>query len=308
MRDEDTFLQAVQAEPANEQVRLVYADWLEERGDMRAELIRVMQEMAALPVYSDRHAQLRPRRDELRAKADKGWLERMGYVPTHRPMFTQLPERRVERWRLVEEFIGTWYRPLQPGDGATEEELQEWEKRLGFRLPAALREWHALAGKRKEVWSAHDRLVPLEDLRLDEGAGLVIYTEKEYGELWGVRNRDLELEDPPVYRCFEDPPGRASPTLTAFAIRVLLYGIPYSNNLRACLEPGSSGFREVSRMFPRCPLPEHFGVDVLPVRIYEGTDLILQAVGRWGFSVTARTETAYEQLSPRLREQLERFH
>src|SRR5262245_42453878 len=165
MKHEDTFLQAVQAEPANEQVRLVYADWLEERGDGRAELIRVMEEMATHPVYSDRHAELRPRRDELRAKADKGWLERMGYVPTHRPMFTDLPERRVERWRLVEEFIGIWYRPLRPGDGVSEEELQEVEKQKGFRLPAALREWHALAGKRKDVWSVQDRLVPVASLQ-----------------------------------------------------------------------------------------------------------------------------------------------
>ena len=52
------------------------------------------------------------------------WRERLGYVPRHRPLFTQLPERRVERWRLVEEFIDTWHKPLKPGDGASEEELR----------------------------------------------------------------------------------------------------------------------------------------------------------------------------------------
>ena len=38
--DEETFRRAVVASPENDALRLVYADWLEEQGDPRAELLR----------------------------------------------------------------------------------------------------------------------------------------------------------------------------------------------------------------------------------------------------------------------------
>jgi uncharacterized protein (TIGR02996 family) len=41
MTDDQAFLQAIRANFADDAVRLVYADWLEERGDPRAEFIRV---------------------------------------------------------------------------------------------------------------------------------------------------------------------------------------------------------------------------------------------------------------------------
>ncbi len=307
MKHEDAFLQAVQADPDNEQVRQVYADWLEERGDQRAELIRVMQEMAALPVYSDRHAELRPRRDELRARTDKTWLERMGYLPTHRPLFTHLPERRVERWRLVEEFIGTWYQPVKAGDGATEEELQETEQRLGFRLPAALREWHALAGRRKDVWSVQDHLVLAPTLKVRDNA-LFVYLENQSCEVWGIRTRDLQLDDPPVYRFWE--PARVSPTLTAFSIYVLLRAVQVARHLHASgsVRVDTAEFREARRGLKRCKLPERYWAASDPIRHYEGQDLILETGGDeypWT-TVTARTEAAYERLGPAIRQRLER--
>ena len=39
--DADPLLQAIQEDPQNDEPRLIYADWLEERGDPQAELIRV---------------------------------------------------------------------------------------------------------------------------------------------------------------------------------------------------------------------------------------------------------------------------
>lgn len=38
--DEQGFLNAIRANPADDTARLVYADWLDERGDMRANLLR----------------------------------------------------------------------------------------------------------------------------------------------------------------------------------------------------------------------------------------------------------------------------
>jgi uncharacterized protein (TIGR02996 family) len=53
MGDERGFLEAIAAEPDDDGLRLIYADWLEERGDPRGELVRVCQAMRAVPVWSD---------------------------------------------------------------------------------------------------------------------------------------------------------------------------------------------------------------------------------------------------------------
>jgi len=41
MSQENAFLQAILDDPDNDDLRLVYADWLEERGDPRGEFIRL---------------------------------------------------------------------------------------------------------------------------------------------------------------------------------------------------------------------------------------------------------------------------
>ena len=47
MTDEAAFLSAIRAAPADAAPRLVYADWLEERGDGRAEFVRLQHQLAA---------------------------------------------------------------------------------------------------------------------------------------------------------------------------------------------------------------------------------------------------------------------
>src|SRR5262245_7004150 len=177
MADDDTgFIQAILTAPDDGAVRLVYADWLEERGDVRAEFIRLQAEMDLLPPYTDAYIDRKRRREAIRQRIDAEWLTAMGYRPRHRPLFTSLPPTRQERWRLAEEFIDVWHGGLRPGDGYSEEELAAAELRLGCRLPMALREWYALAGKRDDVWSRGDRLLPLHQLgRASTGDLLIRY-------------------------------------------------------------------------------------------------------------------------------------
>jgi uncharacterized protein (TIGR02996 family) len=313
MSEEEGFLQSIQAHPGDAALRLVYADWLEERGDVRGEFIRVQEEMNALPAHSDRHAELKPRRNELREQIDAAWREKLGYVPRHRPLFTHLPERRVERWRLVEEFIDTWYKPLKPGDGVSEEVLRETEERLGFRLPAALREWHALAGKRKEVWSNQDHLLEIQYLNRENSMSsrqdaFIFYVENQTCELWGIRKKDFGLEDPPVYRFLE--PARVSPSVSIFAIQVLLYEAKWRGgriHANASFYGNTGRFREIRRKLRKCALPQSYWC-ADPVRVYEGEDILVEIRGGddWMY-VVARTEEAYQQLSEALRAQLERY-
>ena len=69
MNTEAQFLSGIQLAPSDTTRRLVYADWLEERGDPRAELVRIEEEMKSLPVFGDRYWHLKPRRNELREQA-----------------------------------------------------------------------------------------------------------------------------------------------------------------------------------------------------------------------------------------------
>jgi uncharacterized protein (TIGR02996 family) len=71
--DEDALRRAVLADPDNAGTLLVYADWLEERGDSREEFLRVSAALGALPAL-ERGDSLRARLQELRQAIDPKWL------------------------------------------------------------------------------------------------------------------------------------------------------------------------------------------------------------------------------------------
>jgi uncharacterized protein (TIGR02996 family) len=97
MTEETAFVRSILADPANDSLRLVYADWLEERGDPRAEYLRLDVALAShsdaepsfrivswwfrAPVYepierppSEPRDTMLARRDELRRILDPKWL------------------------------------------------------------------------------------------------------------------------------------------------------------------------------------------------------------------------------------------
>jgi uncharacterized protein (TIGR02996 family) len=73
---EEAFLQGIRADPLDNTVRLVYADWLAERGDPRADYVRVLCAWLALRRPAS-GAALIERERELRAGLDPGWLARV---------------------------------------------------------------------------------------------------------------------------------------------------------------------------------------------------------------------------------------
>lgn len=89
MSDEAAFLEAIRANPADDTARLVYADWLDERGDPRAEFIRLRQQ----------YAQLTDRINELAGECDPAWLAAVG-GPESRPQEIRL---RSGRWLWLRE-------------------------------------------------------------------------------------------------------------------------------------------------------------------------------------------------------------
>ena len=65
MTHDEVFVQAILEEPEADALRLIYADWLEERGDPRGELIRVQCELARIGADDPRRAELEFREQQL---------------------------------------------------------------------------------------------------------------------------------------------------------------------------------------------------------------------------------------------------
>jgi uncharacterized protein (TIGR02996 family) len=77
-QEDEPFLRAILATPEDSALRLVYADWLEERGDGRADYLRLRARLAALPAGSEAAPDIRRRMVELRARLPAPWLALLG--------------------------------------------------------------------------------------------------------------------------------------------------------------------------------------------------------------------------------------
>jgi uncharacterized protein (TIGR02996 family) len=76
---EEAFLRSIAANPRDDAPWLIYADWPEERGDRRAEYIRLLCEWIAC--RPDEGQQMIKRERRLRASLDRRWLARIRGIP-----------------------------------------------------------------------------------------------------------------------------------------------------------------------------------------------------------------------------------
>ena len=154
MDDEAAFLAAMRAAPASRLTRHVYADWLEERGDPRHELVRVCEAMRGVPVWSDDYWQLKARRNALWTQFPIEWLEATGYDGSdYDPIFRDgVPDGVRERWRLIREFTERWHGVSVPDVGGQREAVQGEEDHLGFELPFSVRELIAFTHDVGVLW------------------------------------------------------------------------------------------------------------------------------------------------------------
>lgn len=305
MKSDAAFLDAIAAAPADRWLCLVYADWLEDQGDERAELIRLYEEMRTLEPWSDAFWQRRKRRDALRRTVSPEWLARMRYG--YRPLFTRYPTDRASRWRLMEEFVETWFGPLPeattPVD-ATLEEIAAAEKRLGLALPEALRQWYLRIGRTLSQWAPHAYWHGLSALRLNTNERLLpIYRGMHGGLESGIRYGDLEsgTPDPPVFRM---QGGREANSFTEFAQLRLLLEAPWHAFRRG--RTGSTRDRgaqkEITSRTVRAALRDDF---VRKIGFREGDDLLV-IVGESPRMVYGRTRHAFDQFNLNTRHQLNR--
>ena len=108
--DEEAFLFEIAANPDSDAPRLVFADWLEERGDPRSEFIRIQCELATMADNDDRRwdlksreeAILRKHRVELYNKVVDVAYKRRGWTKNGVPTIKRLKELGIDLPELVE--------------------------------------------------------------------------------------------------------------------------------------------------------------------------------------------------------------
>jgi uncharacterized protein (TIGR02996 family) len=74
MTDDDVFLRAILQNPADDTPRLIYADWLDERGEPRGEFIRIQCRLAQLAATAERRPLLEQSERELLDHHQDRWL------------------------------------------------------------------------------------------------------------------------------------------------------------------------------------------------------------------------------------------
>src|SRR5688572_15680824 len=73
---EEGFLRALEASPSDDALRLVFADWLEERSDRRAEFLRAAVALHSTPAGDENLPRLVRRLRELGPAASPAWMAR----------------------------------------------------------------------------------------------------------------------------------------------------------------------------------------------------------------------------------------
>jgi uncharacterized protein (TIGR02996 family) len=81
MSNEGAFLTAIREDSDGDTPRLIYADWLEERGDPRAEFLRVECLLASLPLRDNQYTRLKGRLRSMAARVDQDWVGLVSRVP-----------------------------------------------------------------------------------------------------------------------------------------------------------------------------------------------------------------------------------
>jgi uncharacterized protein (TIGR02996 family) len=86
MNDHEPFFRAIAAAPEDAAARLIYADWLEERGDERAEFIRLHARLAEQPEDEEFFRLLETERT-MRSTIDPLWLRNADYEGAYARLF-----------------------------------------------------------------------------------------------------------------------------------------------------------------------------------------------------------------------------
>jgi len=210
LQEEEPFLHAIADAPDDDLPRLIFADWLEERGDPRAEFIRVQCELARLPADDAHRRSLATRERQLLRQHYRNWtgplLMRVGHgleygEPTYERGFIE--EIRITAEDFLAHAPALFARaPLQrvhlSTAGGYVPQLADCPYLA--RLTALAFSWDRIGGKRLRSLLASPYLARLKCLRLetcgigDDGAEALAAAPA----LAGLTQLDLSTQEAPA--------------------------------------------------------------------------------------------------------------
>jgi hypothetical protein len=209
----------------------------------------------------------------------------------------------AECWLFIKGYAATWLTPLQPADGCDEGDLIDAEDRLGFHLPASMREAYRLFARRDDLVRVQDRLLEPLKLHFDEHDEMLIFrTENQWVTSWGIRSSDLSLADPPVMYLRHDldlPDWQ--PFLDRFSLACVemvlsesMLGSAVSDNR----EMDEDAVNALERHFARLLFPDYplwANPDGPPTRWFGDAEVVLRDDCRTRLWVNARTVPALDR-------------
>ena len=99
---EEVFVRAILFDPADEEPRLIYADWLEERGDARGEFLRLDVALAKMSREDPAYTETFGRRTQAAAAVDLDWIARIATAPIgHCPKPLQFAFLCPKKWEQL---------------------------------------------------------------------------------------------------------------------------------------------------------------------------------------------------------------
>ncbi|MFI8964481.1 SMI1/KNR4 family protein [Streptomyces sp. NPDC053493] len=185
--------------------------------------------------------------------------------------------------------------------------MEQAEAALGLRLPVALREGYSLLGAtRHDLTGNLDPLLPPSELFVHDKFGevLVFRSENQGCAFWGVRLRDLDQDDPPVFVQSRDGWIPFTERVSLAWVELVLSETLFSDGrlYNAC-ELSVEVIRELPRLFTHAELPDYpmwTGPEEAPVRWFSAPGKLLRLDGQGDRSwlhVRGRTAAALESIT-----------
>ena len=205
--------------------------------------------------------------------------------------FAERLAAREDRWGLMTEFQKTWKIPRTGAEIVSTATLDRAEKRLGFAIPLALREWYQLPGnpyrlKPRIFWShmVWPKELAVWPARASKKGLIVFKTEYQNCCEWAFRVADAHLDDPPVYYGSTDSEVGQKPddwqlqadTISGFFLQLLMVrSVDFACTYHACkTKVPATDWKRLGKHFADVGFPPwlEYGEKC---RLFGGTDCLL---------------------------------
>jgi hypothetical protein len=120
-------------------------------------------------------------------------------------MFRRQGFRMASFKKHFREIFDTLGYPLTDRAGLPSKVLVETEKRLGAKIPMALRDYYLVAGRERRFNTCHNRLLAPQKCMIDHQK-LIFMKENQTVVWWSVSTRNPDSNDPPVFQGANDKP------------------------------------------------------------------------------------------------------